>query len=142
MHSIHSHVCTSHACECNIHDTWSVQRSKSLHTYTCKLTYTRMRMQGNKSRTNVHDTREYAPPALDPSHYVHARIRVLYDDGAWYEGSVTGYDDKQDKFSVRLDDDTRFTTQLPDPDIEVISGPMSPRLGPHDPSGAVHAALL
>ncbi len=32
------------------------------------------------------------------------------------------------RFSVCLEGNTRFTTQLPDPDIEILSGPISPRL--------------
>ena len=91
--------------------------------------------QGSKSRINIHDIRDSAPPALDPSHYINARVRVLFDDGVLYQGTITGHDDKSDKFFVRLDDGTRFTTHLPDPDIDVISGPMSPRLGAHDTPG-------
>ena len=34
---------------------------------------------------------------------------------------MTGYDEKNDKYFVRLDDDTRFTTQVP-PRLSLVKG--------------------
>lgn len=89
-----------------------------------------LRYQGEKARLNFQESRELTVATVDPGNHVHSRVRVLYDDGVWYEGSITGYDEKSSKYFIRLNDDTRFTTTLPDNDIQIISGPMSPgRMG-------------
>ena len=68
--------------------------------------------------------------------YLHCKVRVLYDDGIWYDGLVNGFDNRLKEYTIRLDDDTCFTTALPDPDVQIL-GTSAP---PHRPQNAASAA--
>lgn len=75
-----------------------------------------LKYQGDKARLNFEDSR-LASEAAD---YLHSKVRVLYDDGIWYNGVVSGYEHKSKEYTIRLDDDTTFATSLPDPDIQIL----------------------
>ena len=48
------------------------------------------------------------------------RLRVLYDDGAFYPGTIVGCNEQDKRYKIKLDEGTKFSTTLPDPDIEVL----------------------
>ena len=48
-------------------------------------------------------------------------VDVKYNDGMWYRGKITAYNEETDHFTVFFDSDVETTTfQLPDPDVRVI----------------------
>lgn len=95
-----------------------------------------LKYQGDRAKVNFEESRQ----ASDASHYLHSRVRVLYDDGVWYEGIISGYDHKSKEYMIRLDDDTRFSTPLPDPDIQILSTSALPPKGVVTGAGLASAA--
>jgi hypothetical protein len=86
-----------------------------------------LKYQGEKAKLNFEASRR----SSEVANYLHSKVRVLYDDGVWYEGFISGYDYKSKEYMIRLDDDTCFTTALPDPDIQILATSVLP------PKGAV-----
>ena len=87
-----------------------------------------LKYQGDKARLNC-DSHAENLLAAQVAEVLHARVRVLYDDGIWYQGFVSGYDYKSSEYVIRLDDDTTFNTSLPDPDIQILSTSAPPPKG-------------
>jgi hypothetical protein len=76
-----------------------------------------LKYQGDKAKLNFEESRRISE---EVAKYLHARVRVLYDDGIWYQGSVAAYLHKSKQYTIRLDDETTFETALPDPDVEIL----------------------
>ena len=47
-------------------------------------------------------------------------VRMLFDDGVWYNGKVSSYDVRSKKYSIEFEDGDIQETALPDKEVEVL----------------------
>ena len=66
--------------------------------------------QGDKAKVNFQGSKESANALSNPLRYVNSRVRVLYDDGIWYDGAILSYDDKSNEVRMAAIDATQGLT--------------------------------
>jgi NACalpha-BTF3-like transcription factor len=53
-------------------------------------------------------------------HALGTQVRMLFDDGVWYSGTVTKFDLRSKHYTVEFEDGDLQETKIPDKDVEVV----------------------
>ena len=48
-------------------------------------------------------------------------VRVLFEDGLWYLGAVTNFDERSSKYTVVFEDGDQLDMRIPDKDVEILT---------------------
>ena len=48
------------------------------------------------------------------------KVRMLFDDGVWYPGTLVKFDGRSQKYAVEFEDGDTQETKIPDKDVEVV----------------------
>ena len=84
---------------------------------------------GTQEPTNIKKKTNFAHQLLrthnlkaGQEHALGTTVRMLFDDGVWYSGTVTKFDLRSKHYTVEFEDGDLQETKIPDKDVEVEQG--------------------